>query len=300
VDEEAHPLAEYVRLTFPDKVTHVAWALTANNATLIIPSRSSRATLIDMSGARWEVRPEGGIYKLIVGGADCNDPNTVGGCLIGGDPWMLVEEGVQNPLTEAAPKSRVELGGALPTPPPTPTLTPTPIPPTETPTLTPVPPTQAATQPPAQTAAPQDTSASPVETQPPTEAVAAVPAAPPTATPSAEELAAAVRPRGFQAILPYVLMGLGILVIGGGAWVFLSGRKPAPAEPLAEEPLPDEPAPEPAEEEPKPRKRRRRRKKSPPEDELPPEIPAFDDSAAGSWPVPDEGQPGDPDGDQLQ
>src|SRR6185436_14045620 len=38
----------------------------------------------------------------------------------------------------------------------------------------------------------------------------------------------ALRPKGTAAILPYLLMGLGALVIGGGVWFFLrGGRKPA-------------------------------------------------------------------------
>jgi hypothetical protein len=210
----------------------------------------------------------------------------VGGCLIGGDPWFLVEDGVQNPLTEAAPKSRVELGGALPTPPPTPTFTPSPLPPTPTP----LPTTLAPTQPLAVTIAPGATSpataVAAAVTAPPTAAAPAPAAtAPPTATPSAEELARAVRPRGFQAVMPYLLMGLGVLVIGGGAWFFLAGRRPAPAAPPAEsewvasepdvsEPItrPSEPTDElppvpPSMTETKPHKRPRRRKKSAPADD---------------------------------
>ena len=231
VDEDAHPLIEYVRFTFPTKVTHVAWALTAQTATLIIPARSTQATLINMDGQGWTVKPDGGIYKLVVGGADCNDPNTVGGCLVGGDPWFLVEDGVQNPLTEAAPKSRVELGGVLPTPPPTPTFTPSPLPAT----ATALPTTPAPTQALASTIAPSATGAGTtvaeaVTAQPAVAAAAPAATAPPTATPSAEQLADAVRPRGLQAVLPYLLMGLGVLAIGGGAWFFLAGHKPTPSE----------------------------------------------------------------------
>lgn len=315
VDEEAHPLMEYVRLTFPNKVTHVAWALTPNNATLIIPARSTQATLINMSGVQWVVKPEGGIYKLAVGGADCNDPNTVGGCLVGGDPWILVEDGVQNPLTEAAPKSKVELGGALPTPPPTPTQTATPLPPTPTPAATTAAPTQAATLALAltatpETAAPASASQPPASVAPQPTQVAAVipPTTIPTATPSAEELAQAVSPRGFPAALPYLLMGLGALVIGGGLWFFLSGHKPAPVELPPDELQTVEPPyaqPEEVEtvEEPKPRKRRGRRKKSAPADEPPPEMPAFDEPASGEpvsgEPSPDEPAPGEQ-GDEGQ
>jgi hypothetical protein len=285
VDEEAHPLIEYVRLTFAAKVTHVAWALTRQTATLIIPARSDQATLIDsVSGERWAVKPEGGVYKVVVGGADCNDPNTVGGCLIGGDPWLLVEDGIADAQTQVAPKSSVQLGGALPTPPPTPTLSPTPPPPTLTPTTTPTTePTQttAATSLPAATATGEATSAAaPVSTEPPTQGVALPPpTATITPTPSPSQLAEAVRPRGLQALLPYGLIALGVVVVGGGMWFFLAGRKPTHAEPPPAETAPPEPAeqaatalgeevaPETTEEKVKPRKRRTRRKKSPPADE---------------------------------
>jgi hypothetical protein len=219
-----------------------------------------------MNGERWDVTPEGGAYRLSVPAADCNDPNTVGGCLIGGEPWLLVEQGVVNPLAEAAPKSTVILGGVIPTVPPTPTLTPTPVPPTETPTPAPItdtpqPTTEAAavTPPPEVAAAPEATTEA--AAQPPTEAVAA-PSEPPTLTPapSAEDLAKIVRPRGFPAFLPYLLMGIGALVIVGGVWFFIAGRKRPQAEPSAEPPAGES-------DQPAPRKRggRRRKKRAPKE-----------------------------------
>jgi hypothetical protein len=236
VDEETLPLIDYVRLTFPTKVTHVAWALTQQTATLIIPARSEQATLIDIFNNRSLVKPQGGVYRLVVGGADCNDPNTVGGCLIGGVPWILVEQGVNNPLNEAAPKSSVELGGVVPTPDlgsimtatalamPTSTPTDTPVPPSDTP----IPPTAAPTEEAA--VAPGATTET---TQPSVEVTGVVLTVTPTLTP--EE---ALRPKGTAAILPYLLMGLGALVIGGGVWFFLrGGRKPSSTEgePMTEE-----------------------------------------------------------------
>jgi len=237
VDEQSQPLIDYVRLTFPTKVTHVAWALTQANATLVIPARSEQATLIDLQGNRSLVKPQGGVYRLVVGGADCNDPNTVGGCLIGGAPWILVEEGVSNPLNEVAPKVTVDIGGVVPTPDlgsiltatalaqPTATPTNTEIPLTETP----IAPTETAAS--EVTTAPDVTPEQPTEamveaTELPTQAVAEAPTLAPTLTP--EE---ALRPEGLSAILPYALMVLGALAIGGGVWFFLrSGSKPSSAE----------------------------------------------------------------------
>jgi hypothetical protein len=254
---------------------------------LIIPARSEQATLINSAdGDRWVVKPQGGVYKVVVGGADCNDPNTVEGCLIGGAPWLLVEDGVSNALTEAAPKSSTQLGGALATPPPTPTLSPTPLPPTLTPTTTPsTQPTQTTATPslPVATATAATTASGPTApaspqagAEAPTQGVALPPSTVTiTPTPSASQLAQAVRPRGLEALLPYVLIALGVVVVGGGAWFFLAGRKPARAEPPPAETAPPEPveqapqatvdqaAQEPSEEV-KPRKRRARRKKSPP------------------------------------
>ncbi|NDJ52562.1 MAG: hypothetical protein GYB68_05665, partial [Chloroflexi bacterium] len=116
VDEQTNPLIEYVRFTFPTKVTHVAWARTAETATLLIPARTSQATLIRLDDTRIVVEPENGTYRLVVGGAECNDPAF--GCLIGGEPWLLVEEGVDDPLNQPAPDVTVESGGTLPTPDP--------------------------------------------------------------------------------------------------------------------------------------------------------------------------------------
>lgn len=223
VDEEAHPLIEYVRFTSASKVVHVAWAHTAQNATLIIPTRSKQANLYDMEGNQWLLDPEGGVYRMVVGGADCNDPTTVGGCLIGGMPWILVEEGVKDPLYEAAPSVSVDPGGVLPTPDPGPLLTATALAmPTLTPTATDIPteeaprlieePTQEAA---AEAASTEETTEEPVPTE---EAATLEPT--PTNPPGT-----GVGPKGFAAVLPYLLIGLGVVAIGGGAWYFLVGLK---------------------------------------------------------------------------
>jgi hypothetical protein len=258
LDEETHPLIDYVRLTFPNKVTHVAWALTSQNATLNIPARSEQATLIALNGERWTVRPEGGLYKVVVGAAECNDPNTVGGCLIGGDPWLLVEEGVPDPLNTVAPSVTTQLGGTLPTPDPGPALTATAEAlPTATPTSVPTAEPTATTAP---TEASAQTTEQPSETEvaavAPTESIAVQP------TPSAAEIEASLRPSGFSAIIPYVLMVLGAVIIGGGAWFYFV-RKPFQPEVIVDlsfDPSPDQSGGIQVEITPEPKRRSRRKK----------------------------------------
>jgi hypothetical protein len=217
VDEQSHPLIEYVRFTSASKVVHVAWARTAQNATLVIPARSKQATLYDLAGNQWLLSPEGGAYRVVVGGAECNDPGTVGGCLIGGMPWFLVEEGVEDPLYQVAPAVSVDPGGTLPTPDPGPFLTATALAmPSPTPTAT-QPPTEAPTAAPTQeVAAAEPTQIEAAPSEAPAEAVATL-APTPTPVPGS-----GVGPKGFAAALPYLLVGLGVLAIGGGAWYFFS------------------------------------------------------------------------------
>lgn len=219
--EETHPLVDYVRLTFEDKVTHIAWARTERNATLIIPARSEEALLIDLEDHRWLVKPQDGVYRVVVGGAECNDPQE--GCLIGGAPWLLVEEDVPNALNETPPSVQVEEGGELPTPDPamlmtmtaqalpspTPTLTPSPsATPTPMLTSTPIPiPTPTDTLPPVATATPR---------------VAEATASPASPTPEPPSLVEGMpSPRGLTALLPYLLVGLGVLMIVAGLGYFL-------------------------------------------------------------------------------
>jgi len=253
VDDQTYPLIDYVRLTGASRVTHVVWARTQETATLVIPARSSEAELIDLQGNRWPVRPQAGNYRVVVGGAACDDPQE--GCLIGGAPWILVERGVPDPLSSAPPAVTVERGGTLPTPDPSLALTataravPTSTPePTETPspepspTLEPSPTSPQATEPPPDTAEPS-TEVAEVVPEPPAEQ-------PEPALPVLDR--SALRPRGFDAVLPYLLAGLGIGVIAGGVAFYVRGARPAPAaqgtqdapeedRPYADESPPDQP-----------------------------------------------------------
>jgi hypothetical protein len=231
VDEEAGPLMEYVRLTSPDRVTHIVWARTEENATITIPSRSASARLLDSFGHEWILSPQAGAYKVAVEGASCNDP--VYDCLIGGDPWILVEEGVDNPLDARPPSVSVARGGTIPTPAPTATPTAT-VTPTPEPSLTPIPST--ATEPPPQPIAPPEISPTAEATaiaEAATPVVEAPPVEPTEERPlTQEEIDALTRqftPRGIRAALPFVLIGLGLVSIGGGVWYLKrSGRKFGP------------------------------------------------------------------------
>lgn len=208
LDDETHPDLEYVRLTFPTRVTHVVWARGEQPATLVIPARSTEARLLDVYGNEWTVRPEGGDYRVAAGGALCNDP--LSGCLIGGAPWLLVEEGLADPLNETAPPVSVEPGGTPLTAeglPPTPTLPPAP---TEAePTQTPP---EAADLP-----------------EPTSDPALAAPAEPsPTPATQAGTPLPDIQLTGW---LPAMLIGAGVLVIlAGVGYYFASGRPTRPPE----------------------------------------------------------------------
>jgi hypothetical protein len=220
VDLESHQ-ADYVRLTFESKVTHVVWATTDATVTLVIPARTTQATLIDIDGNRWTVEPAGGSYRVALGGALCNDPAS--GCMIGGAPWLLVEDSIADAVNSEPPDVSVEAGGEFPTPDPAAALTATAqAKPTETPPLTA---TAEPTQPAAVITAEAVTETSPTD-QPTGVAEVIQPELTLTQEPprviSGRE---ALEPRGFNAILPYILMGLGLLAVGSGAWYFMAGHR---------------------------------------------------------------------------
>lgn len=224
--EQTYPLIDCVRLTFESKVTYIAWARTEKTATLFVPARSDEATLVDLDGNRMAIAPQNGEYYVAVGGADCDDP--VEGCMIGGEPRLLVEENLADPLNETPPLVRVEEGGVVLTPDPgialtetaqaAPTLTPTPLP-----SPTSLPPVE-------ETPTPAASSEAPVEA--PTEVAEANPPANSGGVIIDYE---ALKPRGLAAILPYALMGLGGLIIVGGVAFFLVGLRKPSAEIVGEE-----------------------------------------------------------------
>jgi hypothetical protein len=211
---------EYVRIRHGDRVTHVAWARTAQPAMLTIPNTSQTATLVDQRGnAQTITSSDGGGYVIRLEGANCNGSG--GTCPIGGPVLLLVESGFDPYLVPTppapihdAPAPTLAPGEATATPLPTPTTAPT-----ATATSAPV-----AEQ--AQPEAQPTEAAAPVEPAPavdsaPSSAVTATPTfvPPPAPTPIPPP------PTGAAAAAPFVLVGLGTLVIGGGLGFWLRDRR---------------------------------------------------------------------------
>jgi len=121
------------------RTTIVIWARTPEPQVAMIEARTTRALLVDAQGGVRYKYPERGYYYLDLPGANCAQ-----GCIMGGAPYMLVEEAPSDANTAPPPASPTPSSGesaeptATPTPnvSPTPTLTPTPTP---TPNNTPAP-----------------------------------------------------------------------------------------------------------------------------------------------------------------
>lgn len=219
-------LADYVRLTHPNRVTHVAWARTAQSATLVIPARSEQATLIDQAGNQEIIFPEDGAYVLELPGAECTDP--VRGCIIGGWTYLLVEDGLVDSLSEEAPSPYVMGSGGIASETPgeeetseeedsSEEETATPSEEEETPEAT-----EEATQTATLTPEPTATSTltpSPLPTDTPTPEPTATAFPTPTPTPVSP------LPSGLSAGLPFALIGLGAVgIVGVGVHWLLSRR----------------------------------------------------------------------------
>jgi hypothetical protein len=204
------------------RTTTVLWARTPDPQTAMIAARTTRALLVDVWGRAYYVYPERGYYFIDLPGANCAQ-----GCLIGGAPFMLVEEAPLNADTAPPPASPtpppVENTGieaspdpdALPTS--TATFTPTPTPtPTRTPTATPTP---TPTSTPTPTATP---TATPTPTRTPTPTATLTPTPTPTLTPSPTPILAK-----FGAVLgqPWLLVGILALALGGTAIAAHGGRR---------------------------------------------------------------------------
>jgi hypothetical protein len=157
------------------QTTTVLWARIPEPQTAMVPARTTRALLVDVWGAARTVYPERGYYFIDLPGARCAQ-----GCMIGGAPYLLIEDAPasahtaqvpnsptpvertnadtvsdREPVPPAAPSS-TPTPTATPMPSPTPTPTPTPTS-TSTPTPTPTPsltPTQTATHTPPATPSP--------------------------------------------------------------------------------------------------------------------------------------------------
>jgi hypothetical protein len=200
-------LVEYVRLSRADSAAYVAWARTAQPALLSIPASGDGAILIDQAGDQQALAPEGGRYTVRLEGADCNAPDRT--CPIGGSVVVLVETDV-DPFANPPPASRFQAE-------PAPTLsadqvTPTPVPtpvPTAAPTLAPTETTEQVEQAPTQV---------PAEAEEPTQVPQPTAAVPPTPAPIPPP------PSGAAAALPFVLVGLGALLVGGSVGFWLRER----------------------------------------------------------------------------
>jgi hypothetical protein len=192
-------LADYVRLSHPDRVTHIAWARGEEDAMISITARGNGAVLVDMQGGETAIKPANGMYTLRLPGADCNDPAR--GCIIGGRPIILVEP---VPLRPGGPRIDVSVVPA-PTPgpgQPAPTDSPTAIP-AATIEATQVPPTTS-----------PDASPTQVTNE----------AAPPD--PGAQSPGSQVSSLGRA--VPFVMIALGVLVIVGGSAFYLAGWRRSP------------------------------------------------------------------------
>ncbi len=214
VDEQSFPLIDYTRLTGANRVTHIAWARTGENATLLIPARTSEALLVDIKGNELSVRPDGGYYRLVVEGTTCSDLTNA--CELTSSPWLLIEEGIPDLLNDVVGEALVETGGTVPTPDPAAILTATAAAlPTSTPTTTP-------TDTPVPSVTP--TTADVVQ-QPASDGVEEVEVTPSPSPDAAAQPAVSLSGLLTQETLPPVLIILGALVIVGGLIFYLRGAK---------------------------------------------------------------------------
>lgn len=249
VDEEASPLMDYVRLTFPDRVVHIVWARTELDATINIPPRSSSAILVDALGNQQEFETESGLYRVSVAGASCDDP--VFNCLIGGPPLILVENDVSDPINAVPPPVTVNEGGQpiIITPQPQATATAT-----ITPTAEATPTSNAVEESPEPAPAPAEPTTIaevvPEPSQPDESATLTVAEAPPQPPEGDAEapppeprinedfIRSTVQPQGFLLYLPFTLIGLGAIAIGFGSWYLLrpTGKRDAENDDAFDEP----------------------------------------------------------------
>lgn len=91
-------------LQIHDQQTIVAWARTAQAVTLEISATADKAYLVNNMGDVAIIRPENGVYRLILAGADCEDSPE--GCVVGGDVWLLMQPIGATTVTEVTPNNR--------------------------------------------------------------------------------------------------------------------------------------------------------------------------------------------------
>jgi hypothetical protein len=115
-----------------DETTTAIWTNSPEQQTYALPAIADQALLIDKIGNTQTISPQGGRYHLILEGAVCTHP----GCIIGGSPWVLVEEGRTRDRGRFLPTPTLLPPTITPTATESPTTTATPLPPTATPTPT--------------------------------------------------------------------------------------------------------------------------------------------------------------------
>jgi hypothetical protein len=194
------------------RTTTVVWSRTPEPRTAMIPARTTRALLVDVWGRAHYIYPERGYYFVDLPGARCPQ-----GCLIGGAPYMLVEDAPASADTAPAPVAPTPTTGYIsddttadvqalspPEPSSTPTSSATPTP-SPTPTATPTP-----TSKPTSTSTP-----SPAATRKPTAIPTPTPSYTPTSTPSPTSIPAATTTVPPQR--PWFLIGVLTLTMAGTA-----------------------------------------------------------------------------------
>lgn len=172
------------------QTTTVVWARTAEPQRAMVSARTTQALLVDTRGGARFVYPERGYYFLDLPGANCAQ-----GCILGGEPFMLVEDAPANAPRAAQPETPTPTPTPADTLTPTPTATPTPSP---TPTITPTPT-------PTDTPTPTPTGTPTIQ---PTDQLADRPTSAPTPAPLAASDISPAR--------PWLVVGALVLVMGGG------------------------------------------------------------------------------------
>ena len=145
---ERQDLVSLVVVDRGEQTTTVAWALSSEPQTTLVPALTTRGLLVDALGGAWIVYPERGYYTLELPGCASE-----GACPVGGLPLLLVEDSPEQSADEPPPPPPtfppvtppvIPTATLAPTYTPTPEPSPTPtpeamVPPSPTPTPTPRP-----------------------------------------------------------------------------------------------------------------------------------------------------------------
>ncbi len=89
-----------------DRQTIVAWSCFDRSTQLEISATGEKAYLVAISGEITLIRPQNGVYTLTLRNADCEDEE---GCVIGGEPVILIQPDAPTTFTEVTPQNRYTL-----------------------------------------------------------------------------------------------------------------------------------------------------------------------------------------------